>query len=133
MHLRKGKTSYPFQSYAQILKIMLLGVIILSLIFILNQIKLSHYFPIRTVKVYGANRINHQEVQALVQPLVGQGFFGINIEYIRDRLLQIPWVSDIFVRRDWPDQIAITIIEKNAVARWNQEHLLSSAGEIFLA
>jgi cell division protein FtsQ len=43
----------------------------------------------------------------------------------------MPWVSGIFVRRYWPDRIEITIIEKNAVARWNEQGLLSDKGEIF--
>jgi cell division protein FtsQ len=43
----------------------------------------------------------------------------------------MPWVSGIFVRRYWPDRVEITIIEKNAVARWNEQGLLSDKGEIF--
>src|SRR5690606_34339831 len=48
-----------------------------------------------------------------------------------DRLLQMPWVTNTFVRRYWPDRIDITIVEKNAIARWNDQGLLSDSGEIF--
>lgn len=110
---------------------MLLGAVVLTSIFAANQFHLSDYFPIKNVKVYGVNRVDHQEVQNLLLPLVDHGFFTINVEYIRDRLLQMPWVSDIFVRRTWPDQIEITVVEKNALARWNNNSLLSEAGELF--
>jgi len=119
------------RSITQSFKMALLGTMVLSVVFALNQINLSNYFPIRTVRVYGANRVNHQEIEDLLLPIVKRGFFTINVEYIRDRLLQIPWISDLYVRRVWPDQVEITMIERNAVARWNDESLLSDAGELF--
>src|SRR5262249_20755263 len=47
------------------------------------------------------------------------------------QLLQLPWVANIFVRRTWPDQIDIALIEKKAIGIWNKESLLSDTGEIF--
>ncbi len=129
MAQRKGKT---LQNPFQYLKMALLGTFVLSCIYALNQIHLSHYFPIKTVRIYGINRSDHQEVQALLLPLVNNGFFKVNVDYIRDRLQQLPWVSNIAVRRDWPDQVEITLIEKNPVARWNSQGLLSESGEVFL-
>lgn len=130
--MRKGKQShYPFRYFAQTSKVLLLGVLVLSSIFAMNQFKTSRYFPIHNVKVYGINHVNRQEVQDLLLPLVSHGFFSIDVDYIRDRLLQLPWISDIFVRRGWPDQVEITIVERNAVANWNQNELLSDGGELF--
>lgn len=132
MEARKGKSSRnPFQYITQIFKIVLLGAVVLTCVFTLNQFQLSDYFPIKNVRVYGVNRVDQQEVQNLLLPLVNHGFFTINVEYIRDRLLQMPWVSDIFVRRTWPDQVEITVVEKNALARWNEASLLSESGELF--
>ena len=126
MDLQKGKERQPpLQYMAQTFKIILLGALILSSVFIISQFKLSNYFPIKTVRIYGINRIDRQEVQTLLQPLVNQGFFTVKVDYIRDRLSQIPWVSDIFVRRNWPDQVEITIIEKKPIAEWNNQSLLS--------
>ena len=133
MDVRVGKpySRHIFQFVFYALKIALCGVVILSCIYAVNQIKLSRYFPIKQVEVFGVNRVDRQEVQALIQPLVNRGFFTINVELIRDRLLQMPWVSNTFVRRAWPDQIKITVIEKMPVARWNEHSLLSEAGELF--
>lgn len=83
------------------------------------------------MRVYGIAHVDRDEVKDLLTPLLARGYFGISVEYIRERLLPLPWVSDIAVRRAWPDQVEITIMEKNAIARWNAEHLLSDNGEIF--
>jgi len=132
MQFRKGKLNPPFQYLSRIVRIFLLGVIILSLIFIINQFSLADSFPIRKVIVYGVNHVDQDEVKNMITPLVNTGYFNINIDTIRDRLTQIPWVAEITVRRDWPDQILITMIEKNPIAKWNESHLLSGNGEIFL-
>lgn len=132
MEARKGKTpEHPFHFVAHTFKFVLLGTIVISCLFAASNFKISDYFPIKTVRVYGINRVDHKEVEELLVPLVNRGFFTINVEYIRDRLLQMPWVADIFVRRNWPDRVEVTVVEKNAVARWNQESLLSEGGELF--
>ena len=35
------------------------------------------------------------------------------------------------VKRNWPDQIEIILVEKKALAYWNNESLLSDVGELF--
>jgi cell division protein FtsQ len=132
MKQNKGTLSYhSFQFVLQTGKFLLLGLLVLAVIFGLNHFRLSHYFPIKTVRIYGANRLDHQEVQALVLPFVTHGFFNTNVDNIRGRLQVMPWVSDIFVRRQWPNQIDITVVERRAIANWNQEGLLSAGGVVF--
>lgn len=132
MEARKGKQPRKYLEHlSQIFKISIIGVIVLSVIFTLNQFHLSYYFPIKTVRVYGVNRVNQEEVRNLLFPLVNRGFFTINVEYIRDRLLQMPWLSDLYVKRVWPDQVEITMVERNPIASWNEASLLSEAGELF--
>lgn len=132
MDIRKGnRLRHPFHYVSQTIKLLLLGALITASIYAIDHIKLSRYFLIRTVRVYGLQRVEQQELRELLTPLVSQGFFTINVEMIRDRLLQIPWVSDIFVKRSWPDRVDITVIEKQPMARWNHHSLLSTAGELF--
>ena len=116
------------------LKKLLVGIVIISIVFGLNQIHSSHsshYFPIKKVRIYGMKWTNQEEVKSILSPLVNQGFFALNVENIRDRLLQIPWLSDLYVRRIWPDQVEITMIERHPIAYWNEDSLLSDMGEIF--
>jgi cell division protein FtsQ len=132
MLFRKGKLNHPFQYLSRIIRVFLLGAVVLSIVFIINQFSLSDSFPIRKVLVYGVNHVDQEEIKTMITPLVNTGYFNINIDNIRDRLTQIPWIAEITVRRDWPDQILITMTEKNPIAKWNESHLLSGNGEIFL-
>lgn len=133
MKARKGKTPRNHLGILfQILKMTTLGAIIFSIIFALNQFNLASYFPIKTVRVYGINRVKQKEVHDVVLPLVSHGFFTVNVDFIRDQMLQSPWISDLNVRRIWPDKIEVTLMEKKPVARWSEDVLLSERGELFV-
>lgn len=132
MEARKGKQQHKYiELMSQILKIMILGAVILSIVSALNQLNLTRHFPIKTVRVYGANRMSNEEIRNLLLPLVNRGFFGVNVDFIRDRLSQMPWISDLYVRRIWPDQVEIKLVEKKPAAFWNKDNLLSETGEVF--
>ncbi len=108
------------------------GVVVVFAAYSISKIKSSNYFPIKTVRVIGVNHLDKAEVKQILEPLVTRGFFALNIENIRDRLEQMPWVSDITVRRTWPDRVEIIIAEKTVVGRWNHDSLLSSDGNLFI-
>lgn len=132
MEMREEKFSQPsFHYVSQAFKISLLGLFIVSCLFLGTEFNWSQLFPIKTVRVYGINHVDRHDVQAVVRPLVNRGFFTVNVDYIRDRMLQMPWVADIFVRRTWPDQVEITVVERNPIARWNTASLISQNGDLF--
>lgn len=113
-------------------KTLLIACVIASCFAFFNYVRHAELFPIRQVKVYGINHLARKEAQSLMQPLVKHGFFNIDVDLIRDRFNQLPWVSDASVRRHWPDKIEVVLREKNAVAVWNQQALLSNTGRVFL-
>lgn len=112
-----------------VLKMSLLLLFSVSLFFCFSKIKT--YFPIKSVRVFGVQHIAQDRLQYALTPLVNKGFFSVDVETIKDRLLQSPWVSKAVVQRVWPGQVLITLIEKKPMARWNSLGLLSSNGELF--
>ncbi|HLB42608.1 MAG TPA: cell division protein FtsQ/DivIB [Gammaproteobacteria bacterium] len=128
---RRRLVSSHLQHLAQLIKVMMLGAITLWAVFLLNDFKLSRFFPINIVRVYGVHHLDRQELQDLLLPFAEQGFFAMNVDNIRDRLSQLPWVSSSFVRRYWPNQLQIIINEQQVLAIWNDRHLLSLTGELF--
>lgn len=105
--------------------------ILVTILYALNFCKQPQTFPIQTVKIYGADHINHEEIRHMLLPHVAHGFFAVDVDSIKDRLTQLPWVSDTVVTRIWPNQLKITIAEKKPIARWNESSLLSQAGDLF--
>ena len=110
----------------------ILALLAMMAVYSVSQLKIADYFPIKTVHVIGLHHLDKEEVRQTLVPLVSRGFFAVNVDYIRDRLGQIPWVSDTVVRRRWPDGVDVTVIEQSVVARWNGASMLSSEGHLFV-
>ncbi|WP_301099527.1 cell division protein FtsQ/DivIB [Otariodibacter sp.] len=60
-----------------------------------------------------------------------KGYFGQDIQELKDRFLTLSWVKDVSVRKIYPDRLSITLLEYTPVARWNDEHLVSQQGVVF--
>ena len=90
-------------------------------------------YPIRVVKVEGQFvHASRDKIQQSLLPLIGHGFFALDLEAIRDQLLAMPWVKHAAVRRIWPDRLAIRIDEKQVLARWGDSQLLTVAAQLFV-
>ncbi len=60
-----------------------------------------------------------------------KGYFGQNIQEVKNKLLGLSWVRDVVVRKLYPDRLGITILEHSPVAVWNNIKYLSDQGVVF--
>jgi cell division protein FtsQ len=89
-------------------------------------------FPIRSVKIEATREhVDQKAIQAQVLPYVTQGFIQLNVNEIKEKLLELPWIAEARVERIWPDTVIIHIVEQKAVARWGKIGVLNSKGSIF--
>jgi len=89
--------------------------------------------PIREVVVQGPfERVSVLKVEAAIGDLREQGFLGVRLATVRERIVDIDWVEDAVVRRRWPAAIEITVIEQLPAARWGDSGLLNTRGELFV-
>ncbi|MCX4028318.1 FtsQ-type POTRA domain-containing protein [Endozoicomonas sp. SM1973] len=96
--------------------------------------KLTDYFnqPVKRVQVEGQfAALQKASVQQLVEPYLSSRFFNIDLIGLQTDLEKIPWIETVALRRVWPDQIQVKIVEHIAVARWNDDELLSNKGNRF--
>lgn len=111
-------------------------VFVLSFISLLlwGGIFLSHpdTLPIKQVRVEGDfTRLSPVDLQLLVTDKVRGGFFNLDVDAVRLALLAEPWVSEVTVKRIWPDALRVIVIEQIPVVRWKDSGLLNSSGEYF--
>jgi cell division protein FtsQ len=75
-------------------------------------------FGIAQVHLTGNVRTTPAAIMAALGFRAGQPIFGIDLRAARARLMQLPWVADAEVKRRYPDDIGITIVERVPYARW---------------
>lgn len=76
-------------------------------------------------------RVTPIQIEAAVAPVIGEGFWSIDLEDLRARVEALAWVDSSEVRRAWPDALVVRITEHRAAARWSDEGLLNARGELF--
>ncbi len=101
------------------------GLLLLTL-WALNQ-------PITTVSVAGRfERVAPLDVQrAVKQGAAGKGLVSVDLGAVRAAVHVLPWVDTVSVQRNWPRGLTVTIGEQVAAARWGDNGLLNTRGDLF--
>jgi len=71
------------------------------------------------------------EVGQVLESFMGAGFFEFDVAGVKARLEQHPWIRQATVKKQWPDSIALTLVEEVGIARWNEDGLINQYGEVF--
>ena len=81
---------------------------------------------------HGQQGVSQNELLLLIEEDVGEGFWQLNLEDIKQALESHAWVRQAEVRRQWPNRLFIGIDEYVPVARWNDYYLLTTTGDLVM-
>lgn len=107
------------------------GIIVLSIfIFIavaILVVRLSaRAFPVKNILVSGNYHLEESEIKDAVNIRDGESLFRLSLEELEARLKQKAWIKKVFLRKQFPDTIMISVEEAVPKA------LLSLSGRMFL-
>lgn len=96
-----------------------------------NWLSAPERFPLAAVRLDGRLiKVTESELKQAMLPHLDKGLLGLDVERIRLAIEELPWVETATVRRRWPGTLVIGVVEREAVARWN-DGLMSARGELF--
>lgn len=76
-------------------------------------------------------QVTPDEVQAILQPYLGQSFWDLPLMEIQSKLIRLDWVVNAKVSRSWPNLLSVVLTEQKPIARWGENGLINQAGEVF--
>ena len=126
----------PDRAFASLGKVLVLSIFVFVVLF-LAQLAIDHFrnpgrFPIRSVVVEGVYQFADQgEMRERVMTQASRGFFNLDIDHIQQRVEELPWVKNAYVRRVWPESISVHIEEHNPIARWGSKSLVTENFKLF--
>jgi cell division protein FtsQ len=89
--------------------------------------------PVARVVVNGDFRhVIKESITDEVMPFLSEGFIQLNLIGIQETLLRRPWVYEVTVARQWPNEVVINVVEQTPIARWGKSGFLNHRGELFL-
>lgn len=113
-------------------KLLLLALLVGGWQLLQHTLRELEVLPIENVHIEGEfNYLSHEQLKQRAVPYVSGGFFTVNLQRLRNRLITLPWVEDVSIRRQWPDSLQLRVIEKQPVAYWGGDQLLSSRAVLF--
>lgn len=87
--------------------------------------------PVRSLVVDGPfKRVAAVEVEQAARGALTGGFVSADLERLRHAIEALTWVDRARVVRQWPDRIRIEVVEQQAAARWGDDGLLNTRGEL---
>ncbi len=58
-------------------------------------------------------------------------FMSQNVDVIQQQIERLPWIKQVSVRKQWPDELKINLVEYVPVAYWNVQHVVDASGVSF--
>ena len=58
-------------------------------------------------------------------------FMSQDVNVIQQQIERLPWIQQVSVRKQWPDELKIHLVEYVPVARWNDLHMVDADGNSF--
>ncbi|HEX4618664.1 MAG TPA: cell division protein FtsQ/DivIB [Steroidobacteraceae bacterium] len=88
-----------------------------------------------SVSVEGSfQRVSPGDVERVVKSEVhGVGLLAVDLAAVRRAIHTLPWVDAVSVQRAWPHGLNVLVIEQTAAARWGEQGLINTRGELFTA
>lgn len=85
--------------------------------------------PVGQVSIYGEVRFaDLEKLQERALPWLNDAFWRVDLKGLKASLEQDAWLSNVTVRRLWPDQIRLELVERTPWAHWNEGYLIDEKG-----
>ncbi len=93
----------------------------------------SSIFMVQKIRVEGTRRADATNIRRLAAKVAGRHIFSADLRAARAAALTHPWVKDARVYREYPDTVAVEVIEHQAKALLLIGHLylVDTEGQIF--
>ena len=88
--------------------------------------------PVRTVSLQGQFRyLDAQALEQAMAPLLRDGLLAVSLGELRRTLESLPWVERALIKRKWPDELTVVVVEQVPIAWWGEDRLINHRGEPF--
>lgn len=129
---KAGTESQATRRWPLLLSAMLLIGGVVSGLWLVRDELTSGALPIRSIQVRTELRhLDAATIRAAVANEAAKGLLAVDVDAIRIALEALPWVERASVRRSWPDQLVLEVVEEQPIARWGERELVNRQGRLF--
>nr|WP_024967067.1 cell division protein FtsQ [Pantoea sp. IMH] len=113
--------------------LMVLGVMLAGGFAVVKWMNDASRLPLSKLVVTGQTHYTtNDDIRQAILSLGEPGtFMSQDVDVIQQQIERLPWIQQVSVRKQWPDELKIHLVEYVAVARWNDLHMVDAEGKSF--
>ncbi|MGJ8692459.1 MAG: cell division protein FtsQ/DivIB [Thalassotalea sp.] len=73
------------------------------------------------------------EIEHAIEAINLSNFFNVDVNEVHHVVKTLPWVYSVAVRKQWPNELKIHVVDQKPVAIWNGDFLINDSGVAFQA
>ncbi len=90
--------------------------------------------PVTSVKISGEMPYTtRSDIYTAIENVDLGNYFTVDVNEVQRKILNLPWVYSVSVRKHWPDELKVYVIDQKPIARWNEDFFLNQFGNAFQA
>lgn len=113
--------------------LIVLGIMTFGGLVVLKWMNDASRLPLSRLVVTGQTHYTtNDDIRQAILSLGAPGtFMSQDVDIIQQQIERLPWIKQVSVRKQWPDELKIHLVEYVAIARWNDLHRVDADGVSF--
>ncbi|MBL4908485.1 MAG: cell division protein FtsQ/DivIB [Alteromonadaceae bacterium] len=109
-------------------------VVLMSTWYLSKKMVVDEHLPISVLTITGDIKYTQRDdvVKSLAEINLAN-FFQVDVNEVQQQLATLPWVYSVSVRKQWPDELKIYLVDQTPIALWNGDFLMNQYGNVFQA
>jgi len=103
-------------------------------IFLNKQLSAEESAPVTSISIAGEMPYTtRSDIETAIERVNLGNFFNLDVNDVQQKVAELPWVYSVSVRKKWPDELKIYVVDQKPIAHWNGDFLINENGKTFQA
>ncbi|SEK93825.1 cell division protein FtsQ [Colwellia chukchiensis] len=103
-------------------------------IFLNKRLSAEESAPVTSISIAGEMPYTTRvDIEQAIEKVNLGNFFHLDVNDVQQKVAKLPWVYSVSVRKKWPDELKIYVVDQTPIAHWNGDFLLNKNGKAFQA
>ncbi|MGB1199044.1 MAG: FtsQ-type POTRA domain-containing protein, partial [Thalassotalea sp.] len=90
--------------------------------------------PVTSVSISGEMSYTiTKDIEQAIDNINLGNFFQVDVNQVQQQVTALPWVYSVSVRKKWPNELKIYVVDQTPIALWNGDFLINQHGRAFQA
>jgi len=99
-----------------------------------NKMASEESAPVTSVMISGEMPYTIKaDIDTAIEEIDFGNFFKVDVNLVQQQIQNLPWVYSVSIRKNWPNELKVYVVDQQPVARWNEDFLLNQFGKAFQA